>query len=93
MTIRKKKYNLNDPKFIFFDTVLAETDKLHFLGVTITSSLNWSKHIDNVRSKASRKMGILRRGQRLLPKSALTTLYKSCVGSSLEYAAPKSAVY
>jgi hypothetical protein len=88
MTISRKKQELKDPKFIFFDTELAETDKLKFLGVTITSSLNWSKHIDNVRAKASRKMGILRRGQRFLPKSALTTLYKSCVRSSLEYAAP-----
>jgi hypothetical protein len=43
--------------------------------------------MDYVRAKSSRKMGILRRG-RFLPKSALTTLYKSCVRSSLEYAAP-----
>jgi hypothetical protein len=49
---------------------------------------NWAKHIDNIKAKASRKMGILRRGKRFLPKSALTNLYKSGVHSFLEYAAP-----
>jgi hypothetical protein len=65
MTISRKKQELKDPKFIFFETELAETDTLKFLGVTITFSLNWSKHIDNVRAKASRRW--LRHGQRFLP--------------------------
>jgi hypothetical protein len=70
MTISRKKQEIKDPKFLFFDTELTETDRLKFLGVTITSNLNWSKHIDSIKAKASRKMGILRRGKRFLPRSA-----------------------
>jgi hypothetical protein len=88
MTISRKKQQVNDPNFLFFDTELMETDRLKFLGVTITSTLNWTKHIDNIKAKASRKMGVRRCEKRFLPKSALTILYKSCVRSSLEYAAP-----
>jgi hypothetical protein len=51
MTISRKKQEVNDPKFQFFDTELAETDRLKFLGVTITSTLNWSKHIDESQSR------------------------------------------
>jgi hypothetical protein len=88
MTISRKKQEIKDPKFLFFDTELTETDRLKFLGVTITSTLNWSKHIDSIKAKAGRKMGILRRGKSFLPNSALTILFKFCVRSSLEYAAP-----
>jgi hypothetical protein len=86
MTISRKKQEIKDPKFLFLDTELTETDRSKFLGVTITSTLNWSKHIDGIKAKAGKKMGILRRGKLFLPKSALTILYKSCVRSSLEYA-------
>jgi hypothetical protein len=86
MTCSKKKQEVNEPKFLFFATELAETDRLKFLCVTITSTLNWAKHVDNIKAKASRKMGILRRGKRFLPKSALAILYTSCVRSSMEYA-------
>jgi hypothetical protein len=88
MIISRKKQEIKNPKFLFFDTELTEIDRLKFLGVTITSTLNWTEHIDSIKAKAVRKMGILRRGKRFLPKSVLTILYKSCVRSSLEYAAP-----
>jgi hypothetical protein len=41
MTISRKKEEIKDPKFLFFDTGLTETDRLKFLGVTITSTHNW----------------------------------------------------
>jgi hypothetical protein len=61
----------NSRSFVQWNYVLGVT---MVLGVTITSSLNWSKHIDTLKAKASRKMVTLRRGQQFLPKSALTTL-------------------
>ena len=39
------------------DTTLEVVDASKYLGVTITESLTWEKHIGNITSKASRTLG------------------------------------
>ena len=40
---------------------LYETDSAKYLGVTITSDLQWNQHINNITNKANSILGILRR--------------------------------
>ena len=56
------------------------------LGVFIDRKLNFKKHIQDVRSKAGRTLGIVKRNFKNLKPKHMTTIYKTMVRSKLEYA-------
>ena len=66
--------------------VLAKSDGEKDLGVTVDKKLNFKKHIQDVRSKASRTLGIVKRNFKNLKTKHFTTVYKTMVRSKLEYA-------
>ena len=50
-----------------------------YLGLTITDDLDWSKHIINVTSKATKTLGFLRRKLTLAPKETKVSAYQALV--------------
>ena len=44
---------------------LSETDSAKYLGLTITSDLQWNQHINNITNKANSILGLLRRNLRI----------------------------
>ena len=62
-------------------------DSSKYLGVNITNTLSWDKHIDTVTAKGKRTLGFIRRNLKAYPKSTRETSYTSIVRPSLEYAA------
>lgn len=56
------------------------------LGVFIDKELNFKKQIQDVRCKASRTLGIVKRNFKNLKPKHMTTIYKTMVRSKLEYA-------
>ena len=64
---------------------LSETDSAKYLGVTITSDLQWNKHINNITNKANSILGLLRRNLRI-PSQTIIKQYQSLVRPHLEYA-------
>ena len=77
---------------ILFDYYLGSSelkrvnDEVH-LGVTVTSNLSWTTHINKIKLKANRLLGLLRRTCSLLTdRSTRRTLYLSLVKSQLCYA-------
>ena len=60
-------------------------DSVKFLGVVLNSSLSWKDHIDLVRLKISRFIGILSRLKYELPSNILFLLYNAYVLSHLSY--------
>lgn len=68
--------------------VLKEVSHAKYLGVTLSRDQSWRKHIDSVVSKASQKLGFIRRNLRGAPQRSKTTAYFTLVRSGLEYAAP-----
>ncbi len=67
---------------------IDRVQRYRFLGVTITDTLSWSDHIDQVCSKASRGLNLLRRLAWFLPRSALVCYYNTYWFPHLMYAAP-----
>ena len=58
-------------------------------GVTITSNLSWSRHVQNICSSATKKLWVLVRFKSLGGTTAqLVTIYLTRVRSTLEFAAP-----
>ena len=65
---------------------LSETDSAKYLGLTITSDLQWNQHINNVTNKANSILGLLRRNLRIPSQTIKTHAYQSLVRPNLEYA-------
>ena len=70
-------------------SVLEEVETFKYLGLLISSDMSWSKHIENICSKARKVLGLLyRRYYRFADQNTLLQLYTSLVRPHLEYAAP-----
>ena len=69
---------------------LSEIDSAKYLGVTITSDLQWNQHINNIINKANSILGLLRRNLRIPSQTIKTHAFQSLVRPHLEYA---STVY
>ena len=65
---------------------LSETDSAKYLGVTITSDLQWNQHINNITNKENSIFGLLRRNLRIHSQTIKTHAYQSLVRPQLEYA-------
>ena len=67
--------------------VLVEVDSAKYLGISISSELDWSPHVDSVTGKANNTLAFLRRNIKCCPQSLKELAYISLVRSQLEYAA------
>ena len=71
---------------IFFDNVQIERVVEHVhLGLTITSSLSWRRHIESATTKASKVINLIKNVSHRLPRNCLNNLYKSMILPLLEY--------
>lgn len=65
---------------------IKQVDEYKYLGVTITSKLSWTAHIDNICSAARKKLGFLKHKLGRSSSSLKLKAYKSIIRPSLEYA-------
>ena len=64
---------------------LYERVILNFLGVQIDEKLGWKPHIEYVRKKLSKSIGLLKKARQYLPKECLRSLYFTFVYPYLTY--------
>ena len=67
--------------------VLEEVVDAKCLGVTLSSGLEWSKHIATMTNKANSKLSFLRRNLKGCPEKPTQTAYFSLIRSFMEYGA------
>ena len=85
LCISNKKHPLQHNYFIHGQKLSTKTDS-KYLGVTISSNLSWSKHVNNISKKANSTMAFLRGNTRSASQQAKSTAYKTFVRPTLEYA-------
>ena len=93
LNVKKTKYMLfctKNPSVILNDIVLnceiiKKVEYFKFLGVHIDSKLNWSYHIQCIRKKMSKGIGILYRAKDYLKYDTLLTLYYSFIYPFIVY--------
>lgn len=101
MRSNKLSLNIQKTKYIIFCTKNKSTNsnnsiKIHnepisrvkiikFLGVILDSTLRWDKHINYIKGKISRGIGIMNRAKKLLNRSTLITLYYSFIFPHINY--------
>ena len=76
-----------NPLLYINDTPIENKNCGKFLGVTIDSKLNFSKHISEVSSKIAKSIGVLYKLKSYLPTETLVTIYYSLVYPYLNYCA------
>ena len=57
-----------------------------YMGLELSSNLNWSLHIENIIGKANRSLGFIRRNLYSCPESVKSEAYLTLVRPCLEYA-------
>ena len=67
---------MNDKLYIKNDEI-KQVDHTKFLGVIIDSKLNWDFHINYIKQKIAKSIGILSKARKYLNKTCLITLYYS----------------
>lgn len=66
--------------------MIEQVEEYKYLGITITSRLKWTTHIDNICSSARKKLGFLKHKLRRSSNELRNKAYKAIVKPSLEYA-------
>ena len=67
------------------NTKIEQQFDAKFLGVIISSDLGWSKHIDVVRSKSAKNVGIIAKVRHILPETHARVLYLALVEPYIAY--------
>ena len=76
---RKTGYTLHEH-------TLEEVDSAKYLGVTIHHKLRWNEHISNIRTKANRTLGFIKRNLNGCKPQIKSMAYQTMVRPTLEYA-------
>jgi len=91
LNIKKTNYilfgnkTIPSQKIMLSNTEISRVQETKFLGVIIQEKLNWSCHINLIKSKISKTIGIIYRARHNLPKTCLITLYHSLVEPYINY--------
>jgi hypothetical protein len=77
---------LDEFNYTLHNHILEVTKDSKYLGVTFSSDLSWTSHINNISAKANRTIGFLRRNMHSYPKEVKASAYTTLVRPSIEYA-------
>ena len=81
---RKSKAISHTP-LVFNDNNVIKTIFQKHLGIILDTLLSFEKHLETVLCKVNKTIGLIRKLQNLLPRTALITLYKAFVRPHLDY--------
>jgi hypothetical protein len=70
---------------IINDAILKRVDHTKFLGVIIDSKLSWFHHIQYIKNKISKGIGIISKARKLLPFNCIRSLYYSFIYPYITY--------
>ena len=73
------------PPLSFGGGHIVETDHTKFLGITIDRSLKFTQHINIIKSKIARSIGVLYKMKYYLPQYILKSIYQSLITPFLNY--------
>jgi hypothetical protein len=65
--------------------VLVEVSEAKYLGVYIDNKLSWSTHINNIKLRLSKGIGILAKIRHYVPSAVLRSMYFTFINSHTEY--------
>ena len=80
-----KRKPLAHPPLYLGGTLLTEVLQHRHLGIILTPNLSWTAHIEMIVTKASQRVGMMKRLKYVLGRGSLQKLYSSMIRPILEY--------
>ena len=81
----KNKRGTVSGNIYFGGSVIEQVQSIKFLGVIINDRLSWNDHVNYIRTKISKGVGIIYKARRLLNQSACLSLYYAFVHPYMSY--------
>ena len=81
----RKLKNVSHSPLVFNNANVSSCKSQKHLGILLDSKLTFEEHYKTILSKTSRTIGLLRKLQSLLPRTALITTCKAFARSQLDY--------
>ena len=72
------------PPLTFNNIPVAQTNCQKNLGMHLVKKLNFDEHLSKVESKVNKTIGIIRKLQKVLPRPALLTIFRSFIRPHLD---------
>lgn len=86
MVFKSKSRNIShDHELIINGTILEQVSNTKFLGVFLDDKLKWDCHIQSIKSKIAKGIGIICKARKLLDQKTLITLYYTIIYPYLTY--------
>jgi len=86
LSITRNRKHTTQNTYVLHGHTLETVDAAKYLGITITSDINWGTHIDNVTKKGNMSLAFLRRNIRISSPNIKSIAYKALVRPQVEYA-------
>ena len=71
----QKSKAISHPPLVFNNNNVIQTASQKHLGIILDTRLSFEKHLETVLCKINKTIGLIRKLQNLLPRTALITLY------------------
>ena len=81
----RKSKAISHPPVVFNNNNVIQTTSQKHHGIILDTRLSFEKHLETVLCKINKTIGLIRKLQNLLPRTALITLYKAFVCPHLDY--------
>ena len=85
MVFHRKQKHIKELNIVINGTKIDRVESFNFLGLTINETLSWAQHVDIVKKKVSKVIGIFYRLKNIFPMETMMILYKSLIASYLNY--------
>ena len=81
----RKSKATSHPPVVFNNNNVVQAASHKHLGIILDTRLSFEKHLETALCKINKTIGLIRKLQNLLPRSALITLYKAFVRPDFDY--------
>ena len=78
-TNKNKHLDSKIPNIKIDNNIIDRVTAFNFLGITLHENLNWGNHIDNIATKVSRNVGLMKHLKKFVPLSTLRHIYTSLI--------------
>ena len=81
----RKAKKISHPSLRFNNSIVSQTPYQKHLGIFLDARLTFAEHLKVITTKVNETIGLLRKLQKALPRTALMTMYKTFVRPHLDY--------
>ena len=85
MTTQGKRFNDDECNIIVDNVIIERVTNCKFLGVVLDDKFTWKLHIDHIKNKVSKGLGILLKSRKILDRESLVTLYNALIKPYFTY--------